>query len=143
LVVVGLYLAACFTPAIYVDDGIPKGDLDFNTMGSPFGLEILLFGWTGGNNGVPWSANVFLALGLLALWAKQMHGALVLGSIASLLGLTTWWVWRGSQMLVGYYFWQTSLVLLAAGASWAVWLRSQSEKRERAAVDCLVAARQE
>jgi hypothetical protein len=123
-----LYLAACFTPAINVDDGIPKSDLDFRD-GSPIGLVILLFGWTGGNNGIPWSANVFLGLGWVALLARQHRAAFVLGTIASALGLTTWWVWGYGRVLLGYYLWQASLMLLAAGG-WAAWRRIQSRKNE-------------
>jgi hypothetical protein len=120
LTVIGLYIAACLTPAIYVDDGVPTSDLDFKT-GSPIGLILLLFGATGGNNGIPWSANVFLGLGLLALWMRRFPAAFALGSIASALGLTTLWVWGYGRVLVGYFLWQASLAALAAGAGWAIW----------------------
>ena len=128
LSIIGLYLAACFTPAIYVDDGIPTSDLDFKD-GSPIGLIILLFGWTGGNNGIPWSSNVFLGLGLVALLARRPRAAFVLGTIASALGLTTLWVWGSGRLLLGYYLWQISLVLLAAGG-WATWMRLRFRKNE-------------
>src|SRR2546421_13122978 len=90
--VVALYAVACLAPAIYVDDGKSTSDLDFKT-GSPPGLMILLFGWSGGNNGIPWSANVFLAIGLVALVAARFRAAFLIGSVAAILGLTTWWVW--------------------------------------------------
>jgi hypothetical protein len=112
-----LYAVACFTPAIYVDDGRSSSDLDFK-IGSPVGLFILFYGWPGGNNGIPWSANVFLALGLLVLCAKWFRAAFVLGSIATMLGLTTWWVWGYENLLVGYYLWQASLAVFAVGTGW-------------------------
>jgi hypothetical protein len=113
--VAALYGAACFTPAIYVDDGCATSDLDFR-IGSPWGLEILLLGWGGRNNGIPWAANVFLLFGLAMFRARWFRTAFVLGIIASLLGLTTWWVWGFRSLLVGYYLWQASLIVLAVGA---------------------------
>src|SRR4051812_26174271 len=100
-----LYAAACFTPAIRVDDGIPSSDLDFK-LGTVPGLFILLLGWTGGNNGVPWSANVFLGGGLLLLALKRFRGAAVLGVLAAALGLTTCWVWGAGNLRLGYFLWQ-------------------------------------
>src|SRR5438105_3130863 len=130
LTVTGFYLAACLTPAIYVDDGIPSSDLDFKD-GSPIGLVILLFGWCGGNNGVPWSANVFLVLGLYQLHVRRLRPAFVLGSIATVLGLTTWWVWGLGNLLVGYYLWQASLAVVPAG-TWLVLAREAERESERA-----------
>jgi hypothetical protein len=111
------YAAACMTPVVRLDDGIPTSDLDFKN-GSPIGLIVLLFGWTGGNNGIPWSANVFLALGLFCLWIGQYRRALALGIIANVLGLMTWWVLRYYPLLIGYYLWQSSLLILLAGSGW-------------------------
>src|SRR5262245_15424348 len=87
-----LFLLACFLPCIDCGPEVPSSDPGFPdfTAGPHFGLEILLFGWSGGNNGVPWSANVFLALGLLCLWNRQPATAGALGILASALGLTTW-----------------------------------------------------
>jgi hypothetical protein len=113
-VVVGLYLAACFLPCIDcgpVVDGWGDG-------GTHNGLVLLLLGGSGGNNGVPWSANVFLALGLLCLWSGGPRAAAALGVLASLLGLTTWWVRRDNTFLVGYYAWQASQLVLAGGSMW-------------------------
>src|SRR5437764_12106344 len=87
-----LFLFACFLPCIDCGSEVPSSDPgwpDF-TAGCHVGLEILLFGWSGGNNGVPWSANVFLALGLFCLGKRQRRTAGALGVIASVLGLTTW-----------------------------------------------------
>jgi hypothetical protein len=114
LVVGILYAWACLTPAIS-DGGPASSDLDFMS-GPHCGLEILLFGWGGGNNGVPWSANVVLGLGLLALAGRRFRLACALGVVASALGLTTWWVWGYRSLRIGYFFWQASLVALAVGA---------------------------
>jgi hypothetical protein len=68
-----LFLLACFLPCIDCGLEFPSSDPGFPdfTAGWHFGLLILLFGWSGGNHGVPWSANVFLALGLLCLWFRR------------------------------------------------------------------------
>jgi hypothetical protein len=120
-----VFLLACLLPCIDCGPEVPSSDPgwpDF-TAGWHFGLAILLLGWEGGNHGVPWSANVFLALGLLCLWLRQPRAAGVLGLIASALGLSTWalnWFSRphNYHMMVGYYFWQASQLVLAAGALW-------------------------
>lgn len=115
-----LYFMACWLPAIYVDDGVSSSsDLGFKD-GSPIGLLILLFGYSGGNNGIPWSANVFLAVGIICLLNRSIRLAAVWSSVASLLGLTTWWVWGYKSLLIGYYLWQASLIVFAVGACWTV-----------------------
>jgi hypothetical protein len=121
-----LFLSACLLPCIDCGPGrVPSSDGDFPdfTEGSHLGLAVLLLGWGGANHGVPWSANVFLGLGLLCLGLRQPRAAAVLGLIASCLGLTTWamnWFTRPHdyRVMVGYYFWQASLLALAAGALW-------------------------
>src|SRR5882724_6709775 len=83
-IVMGLYLSACFLPCIDSGPAVPvSSDLDFHVFdrGCHFGMEILLFGWSGGNNGVPWSANAFLALGLLCLWSRRLRVAVALGIV--------------------------------------------------------------
>ena len=121
-----LFLLACFLPCIDCGAGVASSDPGFPdfTAGCHLGLELLLFGWGGGNNGVPWSANVFLALGLVCLWVGQPGTAGVLGVIAAGLGLTTWLLNSFSrphdyQVMVGYYFWQASQLVFAAGGLWA------------------------
>ena len=121
-----LFLVACLLPCIDCGKEVPSSDPGWpdSTAGSHFGLEILLFGWSGGNNGVPWSANVFMALGLFCLWKRRHREAGVLAIIASSLGLTTWLMNSFSSphdihVKVGYYFWQASLFALAIGAMWA------------------------
>jgi hypothetical protein len=122
LAVVALWLLACLLPCVDCGPAIPYGELDFGVFdrGSHVGLEILLFGWSGGNNGLPWSANLFLVFGLLCLWTRRLRRAVVLGTIASVLGLTTWWVRRYDTLMVGYYFWQSSQLVLVGGTIWAI-----------------------
>jgi hypothetical protein len=121
-----LFLLACFLPCIDCGQEVSSSDPGWPdlTAGWHFGLIILLFGWSGGNNGVPWSANVFLALGLACLGLRRHRTAAVLGMIASTLGLTTWAMNSFSRPhdihpMVGYYFWQASQLVLAVGALWA------------------------
>jgi hypothetical protein len=124
--VFGLFAAACFLPC--VDCGRVLADSSGDVAGSDFlgergshsGLELLLVGWCGGNNGVPWSANVFLFLGYGGFVFRRYRAAAVLGLIATALGLSTWWVRRYDTLMVGYYVWQASQFVLAAGALWAL-----------------------
>jgi len=122
VVVCLLNLLACFLPCIDCGPGFQSSDPGFPDFeaGWNFGWQILLLGWGGGNNGVPWSANVFLALGLACLWKRWLRAAAWLGVLASLLGLTTWWVRRFNTLMVGYYIWQASLLVLAVGAALSV-----------------------
>lgn len=115
--VVSLFVLACLLPCIACEPHC-CGVLDFEG-GSHLGLSILLLGWGGGNNGVPWSGNVFLVLGLACLWFRWFRTAAVMGGIAAVLGLTTWWVRRFDTMMVGYYVWQASQLVLVGGAVWA------------------------
>ncbi len=111
------FLLACCLPCL---DGGPAApdSWDFEA-GLIYGWVILLVGWEGGNNGVPWSANVFLFGGLFCLWKGWYRTALCLGIVASVLGLTTWWVRRYDRLTIGYYVWQMSLLSLALGSALA------------------------
>ena len=48
---------------------------------------------------------------------KRFAAASLLGYVATALGLTAWFI--NSPLLVGYYFWQGSLITLAVGSHWA------------------------
>src|SRR5262245_51807458 len=87
-----LFVLACILPCVDGGPRLPPSDLDFDPYsGWHFGLAILLFGWgSGGNYSVPWSANVFLAIGLPFLAFRRYRTAAALGFIASALGMTTW-----------------------------------------------------
>lgn len=90
LVAVGvclLYVLACILPCVDCGPAL-EGFLDFEA-GWNYGWQILLLGWHGGNNGVPWSANLFLAFGLACLWSNWLRSAFWVGIVASVLGLTT------------------------------------------------------
>jgi hypothetical protein len=122
LTVAVLYALACFLPCVDCGPAVAHGDLDFSVFerGYHVGFEILLLGWSGGNNGVPWSANVFLALGWFCLWTRRLRLTAALGLIAVLVGLTTWWARRHDTLMVGYYFWQASHFVLFVGALWTL-----------------------
>jgi hypothetical protein len=113
-----LYGLACLLPAIRCGSGAAAAEWDFE-WGRHSGLTLLLWGW-GGNNAVPWSANLVLALGVFCLSAGCYRAALLDGVVAAALGLTTWWVRRGDTLLVGYYLWQASHLALAAAAARAL-----------------------
>jgi hypothetical protein len=122
LVAILLYALACLLPCTDgtghgqgSDPGFPGLDDGWN-----FGILVLLFGWGFGKNGVPWSANPVWALGLWCLWKRRLWFALVLGSVATVLGLTTPRVRSDDAMMVGYFVWQTSLLLIPIGAAIAL-----------------------
>jgi hypothetical protein len=64
-----------------------------------------------------------LVAGLISLIKRNYKPALVLGGAAAVLGVTTWGLFRFqhnqhqlNNLLVGYYLWRASLVVLPAGA---------------------------
>ena len=118
-----LFAGACFLPCIDCGPEVRSSDPGFPSLDSDwhFGLAILLFGWSGSNNGVPWSANVFWLAGIFSLFFGRFRVAIVVGAIATLLGLTTWWARGYDTMLIGYYVWQVSLVLLPVVADCLVY----------------------
>jgi len=123
--VVLLFGAACLLPATCC---APGGERCLALRG----WVLLRWGWFGGETAVPWSANVALALGLSYLAAGWYRRAVLAGLAAAALGLTTWWVLRGSTFLEGYYLWQASHLALAAGAALAFARRGAEEGRGNA-----------
>lgn len=121
--VVSLYFLSCCLPCIDCGPAVAYGDLDFHVFerGTHFGFTILFCGWHGGNNGVPWSANLFLGPALACFLLRRFRTALVLSFIASALALTTWWVRNHDNLVAGYYVWQASHLLLMSGAIFALW----------------------
>jgi hypothetical protein len=121
VIVAELYIWACLLPVIYLDDGVPRGDLDFK-LGSPPGVVLLLVGWAGLTL-FPWLANLCLLIGA-ALWlADRERGAWWWARLAVVLALSSWffvWPFKPHRLLLGYYLWQWSTLLLAAAAWWAV-----------------------
>jgi hypothetical protein len=82
--------------------------------GTVLGLQLLLWGWLAPLCWAPWSANLLLGGGLLALACRNYRGAATLGWLAAGLGLTAWAL--DTHYLLGYYLWQASPILLALGA---------------------------
>jgi hypothetical protein len=98
-----LYGLACVAPAVRGRDRpVP-------------GIRLLVGGGEGPRYAVPWSANVLLGAGLLAVRRRQYRIAAALGWAATGLALTAWAI-RDQTYLVGYYFWQASPILLVLGA---------------------------
>ena len=129
LPVLGLYAAACGTPAIYFDEG--GSACTAIRLGSPTGLEALLLGWVPPFT-IPWSANIVLLLGFILFLQRKPRSAWYCGAAASLLGITTLLPSALAQValilplpplnalppLKGYFLWQGSLISFAviAGA---------------------------
>jgi hypothetical protein len=100
--VLGLYALACALPAVRgYDRTVP-------------GIRLLLGGWMSPLYWAPWSANVLLGVGLLAVVGHCYRAAATLGWTAAGLGLTAWFFEK--DYLIGCYFWQASPILLALGA---------------------------
>lgn len=111
-----LYGLALITPAIKVDKG--GHACTAISLGTLPGLGALLLGWIPPLC-IPWSANLLLLVGWVVLLCGRYRTALLLGVAASLAGLTTLGYWATMQwenLLIGYYLWQASLLLLALGA---------------------------
>ena len=125
LVISAIYIAACACPAIeFSPEAPPKdfGDLRFLPdceAGPQFGITALALGWTSPWT-IPWCANLVLFGGLILLVCKRYYGALGFGIATALLGASTWALFdyddRLQRLLVGYYLWQASLLVLPAAA---------------------------
>jgi hypothetical protein len=114
LTVAALYVAACTSPALYLDESIPRDDIPFDT-GTWLGWKCLLHGYW---FFPPWAANFLLLVGLRALLSRGFMFARACGIGAFLLGLMMWMVLNDTQLLIGYYLWQASHITLAVGAAW-------------------------
>ena len=123
-----LYLPALACPAVYVDEG-GHGCQSAVRLGTLPGIAALLLGWLPPMT-VPWAANPLLLVGGILLLCRQAKAATYVGLAAAGLGVTTWgchWMlgWKGLE--AGYYLWQASLVVFAAGAG-AVWAWQASRR---------------
>ena len=84
------------------------------------GVDILLTGWRPPLT-VPWSANLLLLGGWILLLCRKNAVALGFGIAAAWAGLSTWALLpERTQLLVGSYLWQASLIVFALGAL-AIW----------------------
>lgn len=99
VILLGFYIPACAVPAV----------------GDYTGLAALLIGWFP-LFCIPWSANLLLVVGSIFLLCGRFKTAAWLGSFAALMALTTWG-FGFHHLLMGYYLWQASMVILAAGAA--------------------------
>lgn len=138
-VVAGLYTGACQLPAIYLDNGVSQGDLDFK-LGSPPGFVLLLIGWCDYVTVFPWLANVCLLVGAVSLLAGHTLRALRWSKLAALLGLSSWffvWPFSSYRLLGGYYLWQCSLLVLAGAAWWVKCAERETNDTTTVAADDL------
>lgn len=115
-----LYVVSCFLPATTIGS-FGDGKLDI-------GLIHLVFGYLSGLRGIPaWSANFIIWLAAGCFLDSKYRAASVLGVMAALLGLTTLTSFKLEAMYVGYYLWQSSLIIFAVGAIvaryWSRWAR--------------------
>lgn len=112
----GLYGASCCLPATSVMGG------PAHAWGDGFGH--VLFGCLGGLRSLPaWSANFVLPIGIVLFLVHCFRAATVLGTLATLLALTTLTSFKHDALYVDYYLWQSSHVILALGAAGAwLWL---------------------
>jgi len=132
LVVGLLYVAACACPAVKVKNrGLELINLLLVSLGGKpdaqgpeyvevLGVEILLAGWRPPLT-IPWSANLLLLGGWILLLCRKNAVALGFGIAAAWAGLSTWALLpERTQLLVGSYLWQASLIVFALGAL-AIW----------------------
>jgi hypothetical protein len=139
LVVGLLYVAACACPAVKVENrGLELMNLVVVSLGGKpdvqgpeyievLGVEALLAGWPPPRI-IPWSANILLLVGWLLLLCKKNAVGLGLGVAAVLAGLNTGALLpERTQLLVGSYLWQASLIAFALSAL-AIWFWEPSER---------------
>jgi hypothetical protein len=80
------------------------------------GFLALALGWIPPST-VPWSANILVLIGWILFWRRKLSVALWFGVAAALAGFTAPWLSDASMgtLLIGYYFWQGSLISFALG----------------------------
>jgi hypothetical protein len=128
LVVGLLYVAACACPAVKEKNrGLElingllvslggKPDAQGPEYMEAQGVEVLLAGWPPPRI-IPWSANLLLLGGWILLLCRKNAVALGFGIAAGWAGLCTWALLpERTQLLVGSYLWQASLIVFALGA---------------------------
>jgi hypothetical protein len=113
IVVAILYIVACFKPAVHT-----QGSGSWFASRDYFGYEALLFGWM---SPIPWSANLFLVAGWIAMVRNRLKGAVSLGLLAVLASLSTVLLGGLAGVRSGYYFWQASILTFASGILYLHW----------------------
>jgi hypothetical protein len=127
-----LYVAACACPAVKEKNrGLElinrllvslggKPDAQGPEYTEAQGVEVLLAGWPPPRI-IPWSANLLLLGGWILLLCRKNAVALGFGIAAAWAGLCIWALLpERTQLLVGSYLWQASLIVFALGAL-AIW----------------------
>ncbi|AFE05416.1 hypothetical protein COCOR_03757 [Corallococcus coralloides DSM 2259] len=113
---IGLYVIACFLPALITRT--PHGGGDSATNGA----FLLLIGWTGvvsGNFG--WLANPLLLVALFMLGLRRNQKAFWFGGTACILGLSsiaTMHAYNSDVQgtAIGFYVWMASLLIVPVAA---------------------------
>ena len=107
-VVFGLFVAACLAPALARP--VPSFPQPFGPHSDVWqGWTALVYGWIPPLT-VLWSANVLLVAGWGFLISGRARRAWKYGSLAFVIGLTTWLYYR--ELFAGYYLWQASMLAL-------------------------------
>jgi hypothetical protein len=113
-----LYVAGCCLPATDIGS-LDGGALsDYPSEHQPtIGWAHLAFGWFDFPRSLPaWSANFVLVAGMIYALRGRRGLAAALGILATVLGLTTLFSYKHDGRYIGFYFWQGSQVVFAAGA---------------------------
>lgn len=121
-VTLGLFGVACCLPAVDKQWICHGGALQDRPNDGPVlgpGVGDLVFGWLSGHPA--WLANPALAVAVVLLLFGQRRCAAVAGVLAASLGLTTCQLFGLAELYRGYYVWQASQVMFAAGACWFCW----------------------
>jgi hypothetical protein len=116
LAVLGLYVLALFCPA-FLDDGWAIADGPPSTPCAISGWGALVLGWAWDRSIWAWFANLFLVAALLCFPKKRFGWACSCAYMGTALAATSWFA--GRPLLIGYYLWQASFIVLAIGAHWA------------------------
>lgn len=101
-----IYLVACLVPAMTNKDGSRPSA----------GWQLLLYGYVPRGT-IPWSSNVFFFFGCVFLLGGHRMPAMVLGVLASILGVSTFLILNiiNGSVTIGFYLWESSFVVLTAG----------------------------
>ncbi|QVL32727.1 hypothetical protein KIH39_02060 [Telmatocola sphagniphila] len=113
-----LYAFACYLPAIQTFGPVGWGGGP-NRVQVHTGLYCLLLGWLPHPKiFVPWSANIFLLVGLIAFSRGGKKTAKICGIFGVCCGLGTFNLLLNNdtnELLLGYYFWEASLIYFLVG----------------------------
>ncbi|MDG3007368.1 hypothetical protein [Paludisphaera mucosa] len=108
LAFLGLYAGACATPAL-------RNGGDGESANYIYGWTLLMMGW------LPpyifaWMANPLMLAGWGAYLFRCYRTARVIGLVAFIFALTTWYLLEPASLFIGYFLWQASAAALTACA---------------------------